>query len=149
MKELQVLIADDSEFMRIAYKRILESQSNMRVAAMGENGEEAIWIADDIKPNLAILDVWMPKMDGIQAAHAIRERHPGTAIIVISPYDDLTFVADLMRNGVEQKAYLLKHSNSDVTSLVSIVEAVSQGHTVLDSGIAQNWPGCTANTQTR
>ncbi len=137
MKELQVLIADDSEFMRIAYKRILESQPNMQVAAMAENGEEAVWIADDIKPDVAILDVWMPKLDGIKATHEIRKRLPDTAIIVISSYDDLTFVADLMQNGVDRKAYLLKHSISDVTGLVSVVEAVYNGHSVLDSGIVQ------------
>ena len=137
MKELQVLIADDSEFMRIAYKRILEAQPDLRVAGMAVNGDEAVWIADDIKPDVAILDVCMPKKDGIHAAHEIRKRLPDTAIIIISSYDDLTFVSDLMRNGVERKAYLIKHSISDVTSLISVVEAVYQGNTVLDSGLVQ------------
>jgi len=79
----------------------------------------------------------MPKVGGIQAAHEIRKRLPNTAIVVISAYDDLTFVADLMRNGVDRKAYLLKHSISDITDLVSVVEAVYEGCTVLDSGIVQ------------
>ena len=86
---------------------------------------------------MAILDVCMPKKDGIHAAHEIRKRLSNTAIIIISSYDDLTFVSDLMRNGVERKAYLIKHSISDVTSLISVVEAVYQGNTVLDSGLVQ------------
>lgn len=57
--------------------------------------------------------------------------------MVISAYEDLSFVADLMRNGVGRKAYLLKHSISDIAGLVRVVEAVYGGHTVLDSGIIQ------------
>ncbi len=86
---------------------------------------------------MAILDVMMPKVHGIQVAHQIRQRHPETAIVVISAYEDLSFVADLMRNGVGRKAYLLKHSISDIAGLVRVVETVYGGHTVLDSGIIQ------------
>ena len=135
MEPLQILIADDSEFMRIAYKRILESQSNFRVVAMASNGEEAVQKAAESAPDVAILDIRMPKVDGIKVAHEILQRRPGTGIVIISAYDDLSFVADLMRGGSGRKAYLLKNSLSDISELVRIVEAVSQGHTVLDSGI--------------
>jgi DNA-binding NarL/FixJ family response regulator len=137
MGELRVLIADDSEFMRIAYKRIIEAESSMEVVAMASNGADAVWSTAETDPDVAILDVMMPKVDGIQVAHQIRKRRPSTAIVVISSYEDLSFVADLMRNGVERKAYLLKHSISDITGLVRVVEAVHKGQTVLDSGIIQ------------
>lgn len=88
-------------------------------------------------PDVAILDVWMPKVDGIQAAHDIRNQNPDSAIVVISSYEDLNLVTDLMQNGVERKAYLSKDSISDITDLVGIVDAVHEGHTVLDSGIVQ------------
>ena len=135
MEQLQILIADDSEFMRIAYKRILESQSSFRIVAMASNGEEAVQRAAESAPDVAILDIRMPKVDGIKVAHEILKRRPGTAIVIISAYDDLSFVADLMRNGAARKAYLLKNSLSDISELIRIVEAVDQGHTVLDSGI--------------
>ena len=135
MEQMQILIADDSEFMRIAYKRILESQSNFRVVAMASNGEEAVQKAAESAPDVAILDIRMPKVDGIKVAHEILKRDPETAIVIISAYDDLSFVADLMQNGVGRKAYLLKNSLSDISELIRIVEAVHQGHTVLDSGI--------------
>ena len=137
MAQLRILIADDSEFMRMAYKRIIEVQSSMQVVAMASNGAEAVRSAAETEPEVAILDVMMPKVDGIQVAHEIRRQRPGTAIVVISGYDDLTFVADLMRNGVGRKAYLIKQSISDIAGLVRVVEAVCQVHTVLDSKIIQ------------
>lgn len=137
MDQLQILIADDSEFMRVAYKRILESQSSFQVVAMASNGEEAVQKADETAPDVAILDIRMPKVDGIKVAHEILKRRPGTAIVIISAYDDLSFVADLMQNGAAGKAYLLKNSLSDISELIRIVEAVDQGDTVLDSGIVQ------------
>ncbi|MBC8280700.1 MAG: response regulator transcription factor [Chloroflexi bacterium] len=137
MEQLQVLIADDSEFMRVAYRRILESESSLEIVGMATNGQEAAQKAAETCPDVAILDVRMPKLDGIQAAHEIRRRNPDTSIVVISAYDDLAFVADLMRNGVENKAYLLKHSLSEINGLVRVVEAVHNGQTVLDAGIVQ------------
>jgi len=137
MEQLYVLIADDSEFMRVAYKRILESQPGLKVVAMAANGEEATKMAEETFPDVAILDVWMPKVDGIQAAHDIRKQDPDTAIVVISSYEDLDLVADLMQNGVERKAYLLKHSITNITDLVSIVQAVHEGQTILVSSIVQ------------
>ena len=104
---------------------------------MASNGEEAVQKAAEATPDVAILDIRMPKVDGIKVAHEILERRPDTAIVIISAYDDLSFVADLMQNGTRRKAYLLKNSLSDISELIRIVEAVDQGHTVLDSGIVQ------------
>lgn len=137
MEKLKVLIADDSEFMRIAYKRILEEDSNLEIVGMATNGMEASQKAAETRPDVVILDVRMPKVDGIQAAHAIRQNKPDTGIVVISGMDDLSFVADLMQNGVESKAYLLKSSLSNITGLIQTVESVHQGQTRLDSEIVQ------------
>jgi len=79
----------------------------------------------------------MPILDGIQAAHEIRIQRPETAKVVISASDDLALVADLIRNGVERKSYLPKQSIYDVLGLVRIIEAVYEGHTILDSEIIQ------------
>ena len=137
MEQLYVLFADDSAFMRIAYKRVLESHLRLRIVAMAGNGEEATKMAEEAVPDVAILDVGMPKVDRIQAAYDIRNQNPDTAVVVISSYEDLNLVADLMQNGVEWKAYLFKDSISDITDLVGIVDAVHEGHTVLDSGIVR------------
>ena len=137
MDRLKILIADDSEFMRIAYKRILESQANLRVVAMASDGEEAVQMAVQTKPDVAILDIRMPKVDGIKVAQEILRTGPGTAIVIITAYDDLLFVADLMRYGSARKAYLLKNSLSEISDIIRIVEEVNQGHTILDPEIVQ------------
>ena len=75
-------------------------------------------------------------------------RRPETAIVVISASDDLALVADLMRTVVERKSYLLKQSIYYVLGLVRIIEAMYEGHTILDSGIIQRMATCSASTPT-
>jgi len=123
--------------MRTAYKRILETQDNFEVVGMAADGQEALEKAIELAPDVAILDVRMPRMDGIEAAHRIIRRYPQTAIVIISAYDDLTFVTELLKNGPEGKAYLLKNSLDDIGELIRVVDAVTRGQTVLDSGIVQ------------
>ncbi len=135
METLRILVADDSQFMRTAYKRILETQENFEVVGMAVDGEDALQQAIELVPDVAILDVRMPKLDGLETAHRIRLQHPGTAIVMISAYDDLAFVAELLKNGPEGKAYLLKSSLDDIGELIRVINAVTKGQTVLDRGI--------------
>ena len=135
MNHLRILIGDDSESMRIIYKRILESRSNLRVVAMASNGEEAVARALESKPDVAVLDIGMPRLDGIKVAHRIRAEQPDTAVVVVSAFDDLSYVAELMQNGSARKGYLLKGSLLDFSELIRIVETVERGHTVLDQAI--------------
>ena len=137
MATLRILVADDSQFMRTAYKRILETQDNFEVVAVAQDGEEALQKALDLSPDVAVLDVRMPKMDGIEAAHHIIERYPKTAIVMISAYDDLAFVSELMKGGPERKAYLLKNSLDDIGELIRVVELIVNGGTYLDPSIVQ------------
>jgi len=137
MDKLRVLVADDSEFMRVAYKRILETQEHLEIVGMACDGEEAIMKAQATKPQVAILDIRMPKVNGIQAAHEILSTLPSTGIVIISAYDDPEYVLELLKNGVRGKAYLLKTSIDDIEELIKAVEAVAQGGTVLDPAIVQ------------
>ncbi len=121
--------------MRTAYKRILESQDNFEVVGMAVDGEDALQQAIDQVPDVAILDVRMPKLDGLETARRIGLQHPGTAIVMISGYDDLAFVAELLKNGPEGKAYLLKSSLDDIDELIRVINVVTNGQTVLDSSI--------------
>ena len=137
LDKLRILVADDSQFMRTAYKRILETQDNFEVVAVASDGQEALEKALALAPDVAVLDVRMLRLDGIEAAHRIKRQHPGTAIVMISAYDDLTFVAELFKGGPERKAYLLKNSLDDIGELIRVVETVVKGQTVLDAGIVQ------------
>ena len=137
MSHLRILVADDNQFMRTAYKRILDTQDELEVVAMAADGEDALGKAIALSPDVAILDIRMPKMDGIEAAHRITERHPLTGIVLISAYDDLAFVSAIMKDGAQRKAYILKNSLDDIAELIRVVEAVSNGLAMLDPVIIE------------
>ena len=137
MSQLRILVADDNQSMRMAYKKILETQDEFEVVGMASDGKEAIEQAMALIPDVAILDIVMPIIDGIEVAHRIIDRHPGTSIVIISAYDDLDFVSAIMRDGAKRRAYILKSSLADISELVRVVEAVANGQIVLDSRIVR------------
>ena len=137
MDKLRVIVADDSEFMRVAYKRILETQEHLEIVGMAADGEEAVSQAEATKPQVAILDVRMPKLNGIEAASQILAKQPQTGIVIISAYDDPEYVLELLKHGTQGKAYLLKTSIDDIEELINAVQTVATGGTVLDPAIVQ------------
>ncbi|MBC8282073.1 MAG: response regulator transcription factor [Chloroflexi bacterium] len=138
MTQLRIVVADDNQFMRTAYKRILDTQDEFEVVGMAADGDEALDLALELVPDIAVLDVKMPKKDGIAVAHLITAQHPQTGIVLISAYDDLAFVSAIMKNGASRKAYILKNSLDDISELIRVVEAVSNGQSVLDTSIVRN-----------
>ena len=132
MKRLRILIADDSHFMRIALKKILETQKDFDVIALAADGEQALEHAIRLAPDVAILDIRMPKLDGLEAARLITSQYTGIGIVIISAFDDLAFLAELVKDGPQGKAYLLKSSLDDIGQLIHTVQAVAKGQTVLD-----------------
>ena len=104
---------------------------------MASNGEEAVKLAQELKPAVAILDVRMPRINGIEAAQKITAELPDTGIVIISHYDDTEYIVELLKDGPEGKAYLMKTSVDDIDQLIRAVEAVADGQTVLDPLIVQ------------
>ena len=141
MTELRILVADDNQFMRTAYKRILDTQDDFEVVGMASDGDEALEMALELSPDVAVLDVRMPKKDGIAVAHYITAQDSKTGIVLISAYDDLAFVSAIMKNGATRKAYILKNSLDDISELIRVVEAVARGQSVLDGAIVRNLIG--------
>ena len=135
MAPKKVLIADDSEFMRVAYKRILETQEDYEVVALAVNGKDALDKAIRFSPDVALMDIRMPEMDGIEATGESVEILPDIAVIIISAYDDPKFLANLLRSGPQRKGYILKNSLDDIEELLRTVDAVALGQTVLDPGM--------------
>ena len=76
MSQVRILIADDNPYMRTAYKRILDTQDDFQVVGMAADGKEALEKATALKPDVAILDIRMPKMDGIEVSHRIIRQDP-------------------------------------------------------------------------
>ena len=136
MAGIGVLIADDKEFMRQALAKVLQGYKNIQILGMAVDGEDAVRQAAKLRPQVAILDIRMPKLDGIQVCHRIIAQNPGTGIVIVSAFDDTEYIVALLKNGPEGKAYLLKHSIDNVEELSRAIEAVAAGLTVLDPHIA-------------
>jgi DNA-binding NarL/FixJ family response regulator len=136
-KKLRVLVADDSQFMRVAYKRILETQEFLEVVGMASDGEEALQMGQSLQPDVAILDVRMPRISGIEVAQRLVAARPNTGIVIVSAYDDTEYILELLKDGPQGKAYLLKTSVDDIDELIRAVQAVANGQTVLDPHIVE------------
>jgi len=132
-----ILIADDSPFIRTAYKRVLETQADFVVAAVCEDGFEAVNKCSELQIDVAVLDIRMPRLDGISASKTIREKNPETSIVVVSAYDDWSYVNDLIETDSKAKAYILKNSLDDIGELIRAVRKVMQGYLILDNALIE------------
>ena len=137
MDTIRILLADDSQYIRTAYQRILETQSNFQVVGVASDGEEAVQKALELSPDVAVLDIRMPRVNGLEAAHRMIRELPSIRIVMVSGYDDLGYVRELLKDGPQGKAYLLKTSIEDVGELIRAVESVFKGGTVLDPNLVQ------------
>jgi DNA-binding NarL/FixJ family response regulator len=120
---LRILVADDHNIVRSGLKMLIERQGTMSVVAEADDGVAAVEAAQREKPNVAILDVAMPRMTGIQAAREIRAHCPDTAVLLLSMYDDERYVYDALRAGAS--GYVLKRQAD--AELIEAVRAVSAG----------------------
>ena len=124
---LKILIADDHGIVRSGLRMLLEGQSDMEVVAEASDGAEARDLAIRERPDLAILDVKMPKLTGLQAAREIREHAPDVAVLILSMYDDERYLFEALKAGAS--GYVLK-AQAD-TDLLDAVRAVQRGEPFL------------------
>ena len=132
---VNILIADDSPFIRTAYKRVLETQADFVVSSVCEDGLEAVEKCSQLEIDVAVLDIRMPRLDGISASKTIRENNPSISVVVVSAYDDWSYVKDLIETDSRSKAYVLKNSLDDIGELIRIVRKVMLGHLILDNAL--------------
>ena len=133
MGEIRVLIADDHAVVREGTRKVLEQEEDLVVVAEASDGEEAIRLAGQYKPDVAIIDINMPKLDGIEATIEIKNLYPSVAVLILTAYDDDQFVFRLLEVGAA--GYLLKSIRSQ--ELVDAVRAVNAGDSVLHPTIAR------------
>lgn len=137
MSQIRVLVADDSQAMRTAYENILKTKEGIEVVGVASDGQEALDKSNELAPDVAILDVRMPNMDGLAVANHMATSCPETAILLVSAYDELAFVRAIMHEGASGRAYLLKNSLEDITEFIRVVEAVAKGQAVVHETIIQ------------
>ncbi|MBL7062518.1 MAG: response regulator transcription factor [Dehalococcoidia bacterium] len=133
MDKIKILIADDHAVVREGTRRILEQEEDLEVVAEAGDGEEAVRQATRLKPDVAIIDVAMPKLDGIEATKQIKSVCPTITVLILSAYDDDQFVFSLLEAGAA--GYLLKSVRG--SELVNAVRAVQAGESVLHPAIAR------------
>jgi DNA-binding NarL/FixJ family response regulator len=120
---LRILVADDHGIVRSGLRMLIDRQERMSVVAEADDGVAAVEAAQRERPNVAILDVAMPRMTGIQAAREIRAHCPDTAVLLLSMYDDERYVHDALRAGAS--GYVLKRQAD--AELIEAVRAVAAG----------------------
>lgn len=132
-KVIRVLLADDHALVREGTRRLLETEKDVEVVAEAANGEEAVEATKRLHPDIAIMDIAMPGMGGIEATRAIKISCPETAVLVLSAYDDEPYLMKLLEVGAA--GFLLKNVHGK--ELISAIRAVSRGESVLQPSIAE------------
>ncbi len=123
MKKLRILLADDHTVMRTGLRALLERQPNLEVVGETENGRQTVELSASLKPDVLVMDVGMPILNGIEATKQIVDKCSTTAVVILSMYSDEAYVMRALKAGA--RAYLLK--DSAAVDLISAIEAVSQG----------------------
>ena len=130
---IKVLIADDHVFYREGVRALLSNVPEIDVIGEANNGEEAIVLTNDLQPDVILMDLKMPGMNGIDATRRIHEIHPNVGVLVITMFDDDDSVFAAMRAGA--RGYLLKDSDKD--EVVRAIVAVERGEAIFSPAIAQ------------
>ena len=129
--KLKVLIADDHPLVREALHRALDGEGDIEVVAEASDGEEAVKLASELKPDVVVMDIVMPKLNGIEATRRIKEIAPNIAILILTAYDDDEYVLGLLDAGAA--GYLLKSVRG--RDLVRAIRAIRSGESVLHPNI--------------
>lgn len=130
---IRVIIAEDHLMVRAGIRALIEKAGDLHVLAEADNGQEAIALTQELTPDVLVMDIMMPLMNGIQAADAIHALKLKTHILLLSMYADEGFVHQALKYGV--KGYVLKSSVSD--ELIAAIRAVANGQRYLSHSISE------------
>ncbi len=127
MSKIRIVLADDHIILRQGTRQLLENEADMEVVGEASNGYEAVQLVSELKPDLVIIDVAMPRMNGIEATKKIKQIAPSTTILVLTGYDYDEYIFNLLEMGAA--GYLMKDVSGD--ELIGAIRAVYMGEPVL------------------
>jgi two-component system, NarL family, response regulator NreC len=130
---IRIILAEDHAVMRRGLRLVLEGQKDFQVVGEASDGREAVALAESLKPNVAVLDITMPNMNGIEAASQISAKQLGVAIVVLSMHSDEGYVLRALKAGA--RGYLLKESPE--ADLIQAIRFVSQGKAFFSPAVSR------------
>lgn len=130
---MRVLLVDDHAFVRSGVKTILDEELGIKVVGEASSGEEAILAAHSLRPDLVVMDVNMPGIDGIEATKRIKQIHPEISVIVLTVNDEEIFLIEAIKAGAA--SYLLKDSSSE--QLVHSLRVIAEGGSLIPLHLLQ------------
>ncbi len=140
MTKIRILVADDHPVLRDGMRTLLEQQEDLEVIAEAGDGEEAVAQATKLSPDVALMDIVMPKLNGVEATKQIKHSSPTTAVLILTAYDDDRYVVGLLQAGAA--GYLLKSATG--RQIVEAIRSVATGESVLDPAATRRLLACLA-----
>jgi len=131
--KIRILLADDHHIVRAGIRQLLESAKDIQVIAEAGDGEEAQALIQKHKPDVAVLDIQMPKASGIEVTRWVRSHLPGVGVLILTAYDDEPYVMAVLQAGAN--GYVLKTAKTE--ELIQAVRDVHEGKSALDPSITQ------------
>jgi len=131
MEPITVLLVDDHTVAREGLRAMLDTDNRVEVVGEAANGAEALQRAAETRPQVVLMDIRMPGMDGIEATRRLKAEHPSTAVIILTSYDDKPLVVEAVAAGAA--GYLLKDVSRDL--LGHTIEAAAEGRTLIQSDL--------------
>jgi len=133
MEKIKILLAEDHVVVREGIKELIQHEEDMEVLGEASNGEEAIQMTTELDPDVVIMDIAMPKMNGIEATKQIKKEHPSVGVLILTAYDNEEFIFAI----IEAKAtgYMLKNVRGQ--ELLNAIRAVYAGDSVLHPAITK------------
>ncbi len=133
MKKIRVVLADDHALVRQGISRFLEESGDITVVAEAGDGQRALELVAEHQPDIAVIDIRMPKLSGVDLARRIKTEHPEVKILVLTAYDDDPYIFALLQAGAD--GYILK--TADSAQLVKAVRRIAAGEPALDPRVAK------------
>ncbi|WAA13969.1 response regulator transcription factor [Fervidibacillus halotolerans] len=134
MKKTKIVIIDDHQLYREGIKKILEFEQDFEIVGEGKDGVEAIDLVKKYKPDVVLMDINMPNVNGVEATRRLIETYPTVKVIILSIHDDENYVTHAMQTGAT--GYLLKEM--DVDALIEAVRVVAEGGSYLHPKVTHN-----------